>query len=191
MRGMTTLTVRDIGPPPLLLSVEECRAQCRLDHDDEDSLLLGYAAAAQGWVEAFTGQRLTQRQLRAMAESWGEWCLLVGPIVSVAGVSYVDTDGAAATVPVGEMVMADWCGSTTLRLSLALDRPALAADSRITIDLLAGHAEGEAPADLRVACLLLVGHWYRNREAVVAGTISSELPLAVESLCIRHRRVMV
>ncbi|YCH23153.1 head-tail connector protein [Pseudomonas sp. D1-3] len=36
--------------------------------------------------------------------------------------------------------------------------------------------------DVEQALLLLVGHWFNNREAVVIGTITSALPLAVESL---------
>lgn len=53
-------------------------------------------------------------------------------------------------------------------------------------------AEGEEPIDpntqmlvtkdVEQAMLLLVGHWFNNREAVVIGTISSAVPLAVESL---------
>lgn len=35
---------------------------------------------------------------------------------------------------------------------------------------------------LKMAILLLVGHWYTNREAVVTGTIVTTVPLAYESL---------
>ena len=38
------------------------------------------------------------------------------------------------------------------------------------------------------AMLLLIGHWYANREAVNVGNITSELPLGVEALLFRHRR---
>ncbi len=37
-------------------------------------------------------------------------------------------------------------------------------------------------ADLTAAMLLLIGHWYENRESVVVGTITAELPMAVEAL---------
>lgn len=38
------------------------------------------------------------------------------------------------------------------------------------------------PASFKAALLLLIGHSYANREAIVTGTIATELPLAVESL---------
>lgn len=42
-------------------------------------------------------------------------------------------------------------------------------------------ADADGPA-ARMAVLLLGAHWYRNRETVVVGTISSELPMSVEYL---------
>lgn len=42
--------------------------------------------------------------------------------------------------------------------------------------------------DVEQAVLLLVGHWYANREAVVVGTISSAVPLAVERLLWYRKR---
>jgi hypothetical protein len=41
--------------------------------------------------------------------------------------------------------------------------------------------------DVRTAMLLLVGHWYSNREAVNIGNITSEVPLAVEALLQPYR----
>ena len=38
------------------------------------------------------------------------------------------------------------------------------------------------PASFKSAMLLLIGHSYANREAVVVGTITAEVPMAVESL---------
>ncbi|WP_440060575.1 head-tail connector protein [Pseudomonas syringae] len=37
-------------------------------------------------------------------------------------------------------------------------------------------------ASFKAALLLLIGHSYNSREAVIVGTIAEELPLAVESL---------
>ncbi|MBI46752.1 MAG: hypothetical protein CMG91_04685 [Marinobacter sp.] len=41
--------------------------------------------------------------------------------------------------------------------------------------------------DITTAMLLLIGHWYVNRESVVVGAITSELPMAVEALISPYR----
>jgi uncharacterized phage protein (predicted DNA packaging) len=42
--------------------------------------------------------------------------------------------------------------------------------------------------DVEQAILLLVGHWYANREGVAMGTISTVVPLAVERLLMYRKR---
>ncbi len=42
-------------------------------------------------------------------------------------------------------------------------------------------------ASIQLGCLMLVAHWYANREAVITGTIVSELPLATEHLWAPYR----
>ena len=42
--------------------------------------------------------------------------------------------------------------------------------------------------DVEQAVLLLVGHWYANREAVVTGTNSTAVPLAVDRLLWYRKR---
>lgn len=55
-----------------------------------------------------------------------------------------------------------------------------------------GGEEWEAPEDIKQAVIMLVGHWFENREAVVVGASSSgELPMAVSALIDGHIRVAV
>ena len=42
--------------------------------------------------------------------------------------------------------------------------------------------------DVKQAILLLIGHWYANREAVAVGTIATAMPLAVERLLWYRKR---
>ncbi|KKY78708.1 phage protein [Enterobacter cloacae] len=54
-----------------------------------------------------------------------------------------------------------------------------------------GYADDPAPIllddDVKAAMLLLIGHWYANREAVNIGNITTAVPLAVESLLQPYR----
>lgn len=50
----------------------------------------------------------------------------------------------------------------------------------------------EAPENIQQAVLLLVGHWYENREAVVVGdSATDELPLSVSALLDPDTRIAV
>ena len=46
------------------------------------------------------------------------------------------------------------------------------------------------PASIDQAVLLLIGHWFANREAVLSGTVAVELPLAFDALVAPHRNIM-
>ncbi len=48
--------------------------------------------------------------------------------------------------------------------------------------------EMDLTSDVEQAILLLVGHWYANREAVAVGTIATAMPLAVERLLWYRKR---
>ncbi|RDH41600.1 head-tail connector protein [Zooshikella ganghwensis] len=37
-------------------------------------------------------------------------------------------------------------------------------------------------ADIKIGLLLMIGHWFANRESVVVGTISNELPFTTQFL---------
>ena len=54
----------------------------------------------------------------------------------------------------------------------------------------AGVADSAVPAPIKHAILLMVGHWYANREAVAPGQMH-EVPMAVDALIRPYRRVGV
>jgi len=43
------------------------------------------------------------------------------------------------------------------------------------------------PADLKQAVLMIVGHWYENREAYLVGITAEEVPLGIWSIVNQHR----
>ena len=59
----------------------------------------------------------------------------------------------------------------------------LSADEEVTAETMTGIE--------KAACLLLIGHWYENRQAVVLGTPPSEVPFAVKALLDIKRNVPV
>ena len=57
----------------------------------------------------------------------------------------------------------------------------------VTFDAGYGSQAGSAPKPLHQAILMLVAHWFQNRETVNVGNIVTELDYAVKALLQRYR----
>src|SRR5690606_23360416 len=158
-----------------MIDLALAKAQCRVTHNSEDTLLAQYIASAQAWVERYTGLLLVEDTVVDTFTAFGDYLELSrGPFVSLTSVAYVDTAGddqtvSAARVRDGKIYAPDggW--------------PTIGDYTTVTVTYVAGYGPYEAPEELVQAQLLLIAHWYQNREAVAEGTFN-EIPLAVEAL---------
>ncbi len=92
-------------------------------------------------------------------------------------VAYLDPAEAEQTLSTGIYDLAD--GSLQLRASSAWPSIAATAEAvRVQYD----SGFDDIPLACKQAVLLLVGHWFANREAVTVGNIVSNVPLTVEAL---------
>lgn len=159
------------------------KAHCRVQHSEEDALIQQYMAASALLVEKMSGNLLTRREVTQQFDAFGTRLpLFWGPDPDTVEVAYTDTDDAPQTIA-DALVVRDWLYPT------ADGWPSIATDTVIEVTYTAGW--GTTPADLMSAQLLLIGHWYVNREAVNVGNITSELPIAVDALVQPYRKVMV
>ena len=161
------------------------KAHCRVDHDDDDALIAGFILAATGAVTEMTGLVLG-------LEAWsfktgpvsGDLLLPKTPARALTSLAYVDTLGQAQTATVGDFLLIADDARPFLRPDSGKVWPATAArPDAVTVTFTAGLQV--VPAELRVACLMLIGHWYEHREAVAPSV--AEMPLAAQALINLHR----
>ena len=184
---------RATGPAVEPLTVAEAKLHLRVDISDDDAYIGTLITAAREWVENYLDRTLitTQLILRA-AEFPTEELELARPPMATAG---------TATAVVITYTLAD---TTTATLSTALYRvdrtttPGNVAPvingtwpsdviedaNAVAVTYWAGYGPTSAsvPATIRHAMLMLIGHWYDRRSAVLTGTISKPIEFAVESL---------
>ncbi len=173
------------------LARAKAHLKIEVDENDEDELVAAYLAAAVGHVEGATGHLLAPRQVVqrvASARVAGTIPLFSSPVHDVVAVQFVGSDGVVAAL--GDFRLVEGVGGALLP-ALGGGWPPVAEGypAALTITYMAGYEEGEAPAALEQAVLLLVGHFHRNREAVVTGTIATSLPMSVDVLIARYRPI--
>lgn len=171
------------------ISLATAKLHCKIDDGDDDALVSALITTARRWCEARLGQQLiTATRKLFLDELCGrEITLPYSPLQSVTSVQYVDSGGTTQT----------W--SSSLYDVDANDKPGRIRPAwgqvwpafryqmnAITVTYVCGYgtAETDVPAPIRQAMLLLIGHWYENREAVTIGNALSfqDIPLTVESL---------
>jgi uncharacterized phiE125 gp8 family phage protein len=168
------------------ISLDTAKLQCRVLDDDEDDLIETYITAARRYVENITSSILVQREIVEQRDEFGDYLeLYYRPIVTDSvEIEYIDADGS----PQDYVDFFAQTSRSPARIYATDDWPTLFEHGGVTVTYTAGYEEGEEPPELLQAMLLLIGHWYANREAVNIGDIPAEVQLAVESLCAQHWR---
>jgi len=194
------------------VSVEEAMRQCRItiDRDDEGNaldqvaldevaaLLQGYIDAAvyhlNGWT-GILGACIGEQTWRQDFDTF-ERCLRLplGPVVSVASVTFRNDDGQISTIANAEYsLQTDAAGDSIVRFRNAYSFPPDALYETGAVSVLYKAGLNPIPAPIKQAILLMVGAWYENREEVIVGTITASLPsaVAVDRLISPFRRMVI
>lgn len=184
--SLTLVTAAD-GEP---ITLEQAKAQLRLDTDDDDAYVLDLIAAAREHVEGQTRRALKQQTFDYAID--GGWPLVDGlpmiqlpinPVVSVTSISYQDASG---TSPEPTLAAADYAVTTRNNGSYIVPGYNVTWPSvrdvpdAITVRFVAGYTT--IPAALKHAIKLLVAHLYENREPVSRNAVIASVPYTVEAL---------
>jgi len=184
-----------VTPPAATpVSLAEAKAACRVLHSDEDTYITLLIAAAVGMLDGPSGY-LAQA---IVAQSWtltsgptgisGKITLPFGPVSAVTAIK--THDGTALnTATLGDFRVLTSKFRTTIE-PISGSWPTMAdRDDALQITLTAGAANADAVgAHIKQAILLLVAHWFRNRETVLVGSISKEIEMGLQALLVNERR---
>lgn len=171
---LDVLTAPDEEP----LTLEEALLHLRVDDGDDNALVERLIEAARLQAEnTYLWRALVTRGYRLTLLQAPRTAQIYLPMAPVQAVSSVLADGVAV---VGYELFG---GVGLLQLP-----PGTAVRDRLVVEYTAGYGDADAvPANFKQAMLLMIGHWYENREAVVLATQPAKLPYAVENLLLPHR----
>ena len=168
------------------ITLAEAKAQCRIDGDDEDALLTALIRAAAAHAERWTGTVFEPATWDRIIDRFpsDEVMIPLRPVVSVTSVSYVGADGISLPF---EDFTADLSSPDAWLLPVASWPSTMDAINAVRVRFIAGRG---TPDDARAAMLLMIGHWYANREAS-SETKLEEIPLGAYALLNLHRQMFV
>lgn len=184
--------------PPVVepVTLAEAKLHCRIDVDDDDALVGSLISTAREHLERISRPQvaMTAQRWLYVADAWPASAtieLRPYPLLTVDEVRYTDADGVERTVSPSEYVVDRHGVPGRLHMINGWPSATLRPLNGLEIEFTAGYGVDELspPLALRQAVLLLVAHWYENRETVVTtGAMPKQLPFAVDALFRPWRR---
>ena len=162
--------VRVTAPAALPISVAEAKAQMRVDGSDDDAIIQRLIDAAVAFVDV---QGVLGRAM--ITQTWGQWLspnpstvsLMLGPVQSVSAIKYYDINGALQTATLEDFNVFGTPNRITITPKTGKAWPITQTrDDAIKIEYVVGYGANAAnvPQTVRHGLMMLVAHWYENRE---------------------------
>lgn len=160
----------------MAITLSEAKLHCRIDIDDDDALIAQLINAAVNHVEQITGWLTTSQMYTKLIKKIPEIIKL--PFWPVTAITSIEIIGATT-----QNVASDFDIDITERPAKVIPLSksfSVATGETLLITYMAG--EADIPDGMRQAVLMLIAHWYENREAGVVGTITSEISFGLNQL---------
>lgn len=190
--------VRTVAPSAAVVSTAEARQACSIDAEvtEWDTMLEGLVAAATAYLDGWRGvlgRCIMPQTWRQDFDAWDDCLRLPFPQCTVSEVRWFAEGDATGTVVAASGNydgLEDELGSY-VRLRSGFTAPGTLDEVRgVRVTFTAALPADDLAVVHRVV-LMLVAHWFANREAVNVGSSTSVLPFGAEALISAVRRIRV
>jgi len=192
------MALKLITPPATEpVSLAEVKTHLRVDITDDDDLITALVVAAREYCEAFQNRAYITQTWELTLDEFPETPLVIPkpPLQSVSSVKYIDYEGTETVFDAANYIVdtSSEPGRLTLAYGVTWPTVTLQRLNGVKITFTAGYGDSasDVPQTVKQAILLLVGHWYENREASLVGSVSREIEFAVHALLWPERVVPV
>lgn len=164
----------------------EAKAHLYVDTSNDDTLITTMISTARIYVENYTRRSLITQTLVARYDRFPSlFQLEKPPLQSVTSIAYLDPAGDSQTVSSGDYDVDIYSTPPRVTEAYGTTWPSTRVDvpNVVTVTYVAGYGAAAAvPETLKHAVLMLIGHWYENREATSQQINVSDIPMSVDSL---------
>jgi len=186
-------------PSEYPVTLEEVKAQCRIDGSNEDAYLTSLIKAAALYTERRQWRALITQTWDLVMDEFPEGDTIIipkPPLQSLSSITYTDSDGNTSTFSSDSYIVDTDSepGRVVLKSGESWPSDTLQEAAAVRVRFVAGYGDNpsDVPETTRIAILLLVAHWYENREPVALGTGVREIPFGLRALIdLEHARRFV
>ena len=173
-----------------ILTSNEVKTHLKVDTTADDNLIAALIVACTNSAQEYTNRFFLETTLDMFADEWKEIStLLKSPVTSVDSIKYFDQDDNQQTLDTS--VYAFDMVSMPARIFLKPNQtfPVLSErKNAIEVRYKVGvSSASDVDQAIKQAVLLTIGNYYENRQAVVTGTIATELPMNAKFLLDQYR----
>lgn len=180
--GLNLITAPSVEP----LTLAETKLHLRVDVDDDNTLITSLISSARRQAELFLHRALISQTWELVTDTFpysDEIRLPLPPLVSVTSVKYTTLAGVENTFAAANyrVFVGQEPGFIKLKYNCAWPGDVLLEAQAVAWRYVCGYgaAGANVPVNIRQGMLMLIGHWYENREATIVGTSGMEMPLSV------------
>ena len=173
------------APADYPLELEEVKTHLRVDGTDEDDYIQSLIIAATQHCEDFQNRAYVTQTWEQWLDSWPEFFSLKAPLVSVTSIDYYNTSDVKSTLAATEYYVDTKSEPGEVHLNYGKSWPSTTLRSKngICVTFVAGYGYSEnIPQTIKQALLLIIGHWFENRQAN-----AEDIPQAAKSLLWMNR----
>ncbi len=191
------MSLKLITPPATEpITLLEAKRHLRVDVTDDDTLITSIITAAREYCETFQNRAYITQTWEMTLDSFPTMPLKIPkpPLQSVDSIKYTDQNGVETLFDAANYVVDADSEPGRIALAPGVSWPSVTLKpiGGVKIRFTAGYGDAaKVPMMAKQAMLLLIGHWYEHREAVVTGSISKEIEFAVHALLWPNRVVPV
>lgn len=170
-----------------LITLQDVKNHLRIRHDAEDALIQTYLDTAIFHYEDFTGRIVNLAEFKCTLDSFphrGKAIEIMRyPVKEIKEIKYVDTYGVDQVLALSDCRI-DYSEPARLAPAIgktwSLTAPVIGA---VTIKFDCGYVDAtKLRPSARQAILMMAGHFYNNRESVVVGRVTNEVPQSARLL---------
>jgi uncharacterized phiE125 gp8 family phage protein len=184
------MAVKIVTPPTVEpISTTEAKLHLKVDATDDDTLIANLITAAREMVEAITRRALITQTWDLVVDQFPEGDAMeipFPPLQTITSVQYTDKDNVTKTFANTSYAVDIYSEPGRIKLVYGYAWPGVALYTlngvKVRFTAGFGAAATAVPSKYKEAMLMLLGHWYANREAIIDIRKSSEVPLGVYSL---------